>query len=152
MAGSHPAMTRVGRGGTIGRTGRVPAGWFPVPVPPASPSAGRNLARLSGSPDSGSATNSSPMGASATRASWPPSGATGRAATGETGPPGPNSSSTVKPSARARARATRSDGSDRPDSTAETAWRDTPAIPASCCCENPRACRASRSAIPPPVT
>lgn len=152
MAGSHPATSRVGRGGAIGRTERAAVPWFSVPVPSASPSAGRNLAPLIGSPDSGSATNSSPMGASATRAPWSPSGATGRAATGDTGLPGPNRSSTVTPSAWARARATRSDGSDRPDSTAETAWRDTPAMPASCCCENPRACRASRSANPLPVT
>ena len=35
-----------------------------------------------------------------------------------------------------------------PDSTAETACLLTPAMPASCCCENPRVCRASRSPVP----
>jgi len=40
--------------------------------------------------------------------------------------------------------ATRSDGSECPDSTEETACLLTPAIDASCCCENPRAWRARR--------
>ena len=146
MAGSHPATTRVGRGGSIGRTDAEPGPSGPKARPPA----GRNPARLAEAPDSGRATNSSPIGASMTRAPLFPTGATGRAETGETGLPGPNSSSNVRPSARARASATRSDGSERPDSTAETACRDTPAMPASCCWENPRAWRASRSRIPPP--
>jgi hypothetical protein len=133
-AGSHPAATGVGRGGMIGCTGRVAVPPGPGSVPHARASAGWNPARLAMSPDGGSATNSSPIGASVTRASSP-SGTTGRAVTGDAGLPGPNRSSTVRPSARARARATRSDGSDRPASSAETSWRDTPAIPASCCCE-----------------
>ena len=41
-------------------------------------------------------------------------------------PPGPNSSSTVMPSAWASANATRSDGSECPDSTADTACLLTP--------------------------
>ena len=55
------------------------------------------------------------------------------------------------PSARASARATRNDGSEMPDSTAETACRDTPAMLASCSWENPRACRASRNRAPLPA-
>ena len=39
-------------------------------------------------------------------------------------------------------------GLSAPASTADTACRDTPAIPASCCWEKPRACRASRSRMP----
>ena len=42
------------------------------------------------------------------------------------------------------------DGADWPDSTAEAACRDTPAMAASCSRENPRACRASRSRAPFP--
>ena len=38
-----------------------------------------------------------------------------------------------------------------PDSTAEIACRDTPAMSATCCWENPRACRASRSRAPFPA-
>ena len=83
-----------------------------------------------------------------TLAPLPPSGATGAAATGITGLSGPNNSSTVRPSARASAMATRNDGSLMPDSTAETACRDTPAMLATCCWENPRACRASRNRAP----
>ena len=44
--------------------------------------------------------------------------------------------------------ATRNDGSEMPDSTAETACRDTPAMLAICSWENPRARRASRSRAP----
>ena len=81
----------------------------------------------------------------------PPSGASGRAVTSGAGLPGPNSSSTVMPSAWARASATRSDGSDRPDSTADTAWRDTrPSRPAAAG-DRPRAWRASRSRASPPA-
>ena len=50
--------------------------------------------------------------------------------------------------ARARARATRSEGSECPDSTADTACLVTPATPASCCWDRPRACLASRSRVP----
>ena len=70
------------------------------------------------------------------------------AATGAAGSPGPNSSSTDMPSAWASASATRSDGSECPDSTAETACLLTAAMDASCCCENPRTCRASRRLAP----
>ena len=91
------------------------------------------------SPRSGRATNRSPTGASATRPALPRSGATLTAVTGVVGSPGPNSSSTDRPSAWASASATRSDGSECPDSTADTACLLTPAIDASCCCENPRA-------------
>jgi hypothetical protein len=85
------------------------------------------------------------VGASVSLAPSPLAGATGRAETCGSGLNDPNSSSTVTPSGRAKANATRSDGSEKPDSTAEMACRDTPAIAASCCSENPRACRASRS-------
>ena len=64
------------------------------------------------------------------------------------GVPGPNTSSTLRPSARASPSATRSEGSDLPDSAAETACRDTPTIPASCFWERPLATRASRRAVP----
>ncbi len=79
---------------------------------------------------------------------WPASRATLTAVTGAVGSPGPNSCSTDMPSAWARASATRSDGSEWPDSTADTACLLTPAMPASCCCENPRVCRAIRNPAP----
>ena len=100
------------------------------------------------SPRSGSATKRSPTGASATRSVLPRSGATLTAVTGAAGSPGPNSSSTDRPSAWARASATRSDGSEWPDSTADTACLLTPAMDASCCWEKPRAWRASRRLAP----
>ena len=131
-AGSQPATTRVGRGGPSGRTGAAGAGPDGIAT---SPPAGRKPARIAESATSGSATKDSPTWASVTRAPSPPSGATGRAPTTGTGIPGPNSSSTVTPSALARARATRNDGSECPASTADTACRDTPAMPASCCWE-----------------
>ena len=96
----------------------------------------------------GSATNVSPTVASATRDPGLLTGATGRASTGSPRSPGPNSSSTVMPRARARPRATRSEGSECPDSTADTACLVTPATPANCCWDRPRACRASRSRVP----
>ena len=110
-------------------------------APASRPPAGRNPARLTVGPASGSATNDSPIGASVTRAPAEPllvaaaSGPTRRADTEATAPSAPNSSSTVMPSAWASASATRSDGSDWPDSTADTACRETPAMPASCCWE-----------------
>ena len=157
-AGSQPATTTVGRGGPIGRTATwtpeipwapwVPwAPWAPPPRtvrPPAAP----KPSRAARSASSGSATNVSPTVASATREPGALTGATGRASTGSPGSPGPNSSSTVMPSARARPRATRSEGSEWPDSTADTACLVTPATPASCCWDRPRACRASRSRVP----
>ncbi len=90
---------------------------------------------MAASASMGRATNDSPIGARLTRAPPGPSGATGRAPTTGSGIRGPNSSSTVTPSALARASATRSDGSECPASTADTACLDTPAMPASCCCE-----------------
>ncbi len=131
-AGSQPATTSVGRGGPKGRTGVAGAGPDGIAT---SPPAGRKPGRMAESAASGSATNESPTWARVTRAPSSPSGATGRAPTTGAGTPGPNSSSTVTPSALARARATRSDGSECPASTADTACRDTPAIPASCCWE-----------------
>src|SRR6266566_2836535 len=145
-AGSQPATTTVGRGGPIGRTATC-AAWFSPPRtirPPAAP----KPSRAARSASSGSATNVSPTVASATREPGPPVTATGRASTGSPSSPGPNSSSTVTPSARARPRATRSEGSEWPDSTADTACLVTPATPASCCWDRPRACRASRSRVP----
>jgi hypothetical protein len=47
--------------------------------------------------------------------------------------------------------ATRSDGSDTPDSTAETDCRDTLAMLASCSWESPCARRASRNRAPDPA-
>ena len=163
-AGSQPATTTVGRGGPIGRTATwtpeipwapwvpwVPwAPWAPWAPPPRTvrPPAAPKPSRAARSASSGSATNVSPTVARATREPGALTGAIGRASTGSPGSPGPNSSSTVMPSARARPRATRSEGSEWPDSTAETACLVTPATPASCCWDRPRACRASRSRVP----
>ncbi len=58
-AGSHPATTRVGRGGPSGRTGV--AGAAPAGIA-TSPPAGRKPARVAESADRGSATNYSPIG------------------------------------------------------------------------------------------
>ena len=134
-----------GRGGAMGRTAtRSPWSSWPTTRPPAGP----KPARASVSALSGSATNVSPTVASATRVPSPPTGATGCASTGSAGSPGPNSSSTVRPSARDSASATRSEGSEWPDSTADTACLVTAPMPASCCWDRPRACRASRSRVP----
>jgi len=86
--------------------------------------------------------------ASATLEPVPPAGATGQALTWGAGAPGPNTSSTLSPRARESANPTRSELTDLPDSTAAMNWRDTPAIPASCACENPLACRASCKRVP----
>ena len=116
--------------------------------PATSPPAGPKPSRAAVSACSGSATNLSPTVASATREPGPLTAATGCASTGSPRSPGPNSSSTVMPSARAKPRATRSEGSEWPDSTADTACLVTPATPASCCWDRPRACLASRSRVP----
>src|SRR5579863_2498791 len=121
-AGSQPATTRVGRGGAMGRTAisSVPEPARPVATAGAvtagtgalaglaSPPAGRKPSPAPVSPLSGKATNRSPTGASATRSLPGRSGAMLVANTGAAGSPGPNSSSTPKPSARASASATRS--------------------------------------------
>ena len=173
-AGSQPATRSVGRGGPIGRTA-ITSGPAPAVAPAlaletalataletgtANPPAGRKPSPAPVSPRSGRATSRSPTGASITRspAACPTAGrsraprpaipATLVAVTSAAGSPGPNSSSTDMPSACPSASATRSDGSECPDSTADTACLLTPAMPASCCCENPRACRASRSPAP----
>ena len=131
-AGSQPAATRVGRGGWMGRTVLIcrPRSF---PVSATSPPAGRNPARVAVSPRKGSATCPSPTGTRVTLAPLLPSGATSLAVTGTTESSVAKSSSTVRPSARHSAMATRRDGSDAPDSTAEIACRDTPAISATCC-------------------
>src|SRR5215469_897992 len=97
---------------------------------------------------SGNATKVSPTEASATLEPLSSTGAIGRAWTVRTGATDPNTSSALNSKARARASATRSEGPDLPDSARETSWRDTPAVSANRCCENPLACRADRKPVP----
>jgi hypothetical protein len=77
-----------------------------------------------------------------------PGGATGLTGMGGAGLAGPNSSSAVLPSARDSANATRRDCSDRPDSTLETACRDTPAILATAYWDSSRAWRMAGGRAP----
>ena len=145
-AGSQPAATRVGRSVPTGRALPVPAGSCSDWV--ISPLAGRKPDRLAAPPRSGSATNWSPTDARVTLAPSPPGGATGLTGIDGGRLAGPNRSSTVMPSARDSANATRRDGSDRPDSTLETACRDTPAILATAYWDSSRAWRTALRRAP----
>ena len=118
-AGSQPATSSVGRGGPSGLTSARPA-WHPA--------AGRrrNPALVPWRRTAAARPTRPPPAPARPGAPAAPSGASGRAGTCGSGDGRPEISSTVMPRARPSASATRSDGSDSPDSTAETACRDTP--------------------------
>ena len=94
-------------------------------------------------PDSGNATSKSPTGASVTRPPAAPSGASGLAVTVALRCPartGPRRSCRGRaPGQRHRQRRVGYPGLHRGE-----VWREMSAIPASCCCEKPLACRARR--------
>ena len=147
MAGSHPATTSVGRGGPIGRTGGLG-----VVLGRGSRAARRPARRRAGTWPGWPGRRT----AAARRTHRPSARARPGRPRRRAAPPGGPRPGTPGCPARTAPRPSRpapgpgpappaATGRSRPDSTAETAWRDTPAMPASCCCENPRACRASRS-------